>query len=410
MCPENIESATKKIADARCLLLAEKPAYGFAALRVEWHVDSQRTKTACISISALEKNFHCYVNPEFIASMTKAEVAFVICHELEHLIRGHLIRDIDQFDHLELANIAADMTIHGFESHPKIGIRSREGQPQIPMRQKLVWVPDKWDENLTMEAYYKKLLKDKQNGWREFKMGQLLDDHESWTEQEIQGLGTGDQSIMRQMVDEFVKDIINSQGMGKCPGHWESCIKKTTESQLPWQKILKKYVSRAIKKTTKKAPSSLRRSRRYNWFGAPGHKPRISNSHRVAIVVDTSGSVSDDLLEHFFGEIDAITEHASLDVLLWDAEFQGFYSDYRARDWKNRVKMKGRGGTDMAAPVYWLRDNNIKANCYIILTDGFCLWPEEIETPVLGAIATPDYERYGHFRLPPHIKHVVMRV
>jgi predicted metal-dependent peptidase len=113
--------------------------------------------------------------------------------------------------------------------------------------------------------------------------------------------------------------------------------------------------------------------------------------------------VSDNLLRRFFAEIDSATDHATLDLLLWDANFQGFYENYKARQWKDRVKLKGRGGTDMRAPVMWLQEKKVRATCYIVLTDGYCNWSEKIATPVIGVIPS-----CGYISAPPHIRTVVI--
>ena len=89
-----IDNAHRRIAEARCLLVSEIPAYGFAALKVNFNVNLEKTATSCISINTEKSGFELTINPSFISSMSAAELAFVIAHELEHLIRCHLVRDI----------------------------------------------------------------------------------------------------------------------------------------------------------------------------------------------------------------------------------------------------------------------------------------------------------------------------
>jgi predicted metal-dependent peptidase len=418
MTQELVQLAEEKLAEARCLLLSQQPAYGFAALKVQFHAVFDKTETACISINTQETRFDCFVNPQFIKEMTVSEVAFIITHELEHLIRAHLIRDNGDIDDPELMNIAADMTIHGHRANPKIGIRCSSGTAQIPHEDKLVWTPPNWQDNLTAEEYYRKLLTEKQKQQTTsqpfsntagqtssnpakgkpsseqsyFPKGKVFDDHSFWGVDSASGLG-------EQLIQTLLNEVSQSISMGDLPGHWQTCIKSVTAPKLSWQALLRKYISDIYSRTQR--PSILRRSRRHQWFGAPGR--RRDESRHIAIVVDTSGSVSDNLLRRFFAEIDSATDHATLDLLLWDASFQGFFENYKARQWKDRVKLKGRGGTDMRAPVMWLQEKKVRATCYIVLTDGYCNWSEKIATPVIGVIPSGVY-----IIAPPHIRTVVI--
>jgi predicted metal-dependent peptidase len=106
------------------------------------------------------------------------------------------------------------------------------------------------------------------------------------------------------------------------------------------------------------------------------------------VVVDVSGSISEKVLSQFFAEVERICHHARVDVLLWDAAFQGFFRNYRVGDWK-RISLTGGGGTDMAAPVDWLVEHHAVGDCVVLLTDGICNWPAPRRFPLISVLSRP---------------------
>ena len=128
---------------------------------------------------------------------------------------------------------------------------------------------------------------------------------------------------------------------------------------------------------------------------------------KVKVIIDTSGSVSDDELKQFFTEIESMSANVRTSVLQWDSQFQG-YNRYRRGDWR-RLKVNGRGGTDMAAPIKWLIDNRQIADAQIMLTDGCCnyLPKTEVLFPVITIVtqaesAGASIPDYGHvIRMKP---------
>ncbi len=118
------------------------------------------------------------------------------------------------------------------------------------------------------------------------------------------------------------------------------------------------------------------------------------------MIVDTSGSIGSKELEQFFGEIEAISSKAKVNVLLWDHAYQG-WGGYRRGDWRT-FKVNGRGGTDMAKPVQWLMDNKVVADVQVMLTDGVCNYLDGslVQFPFITVITTPEGTTvdppYGH--------------
>jgi predicted metal-dependent peptidase len=192
-------------------------------------------------------------------------------------------------------------------------------------------------------------------------------------------------------------DYACGQAPGDVPGHLKDAIGALNKPIVRWRELLRQYLGRHIGNSRQ---TYSRRNRRRDDFGIPG------KSHRAAatatVIVDTSGSISKDDLQQFFAEIESIAYKTKVKVLQWDHAFQG-YDSYRRGAWKT-FAIKGRGGTDMAAPVRWLKENRLVNDVQIMLTDGYCNYLDagEVDFPFITVItqkgtATPGYGHVIHF-------------
>jgi hypothetical protein len=303
----------------------------------------------------------------------------------------------------EILNIACDLAIHGHKHNPKIGLRENPNEAvRVPLADQICWVPSNWNPNLCAEEYYRLMISAIRREGVIFKLvfgaeadsevtkdsfGVVFDDH-GWD-------SVFSSDLTKKAIEEYIKSVA-SQNAGQLPGHWRQ-LSEAGKATVTWQALLRRFVSQVSRK---QKTSILRRSRRRDIFGAPG---KVSiKTRRVQVVVDVSGSVSDDLLAKFFAELDSCTGHAKLDLLLWDSQYQGFFSDYKAKDWRDRITLCGGGGTNMVAALHWLDKEKGRPDCRIILTDGYCRWAEksEVKVPTIAVISGIDNDQ---FRPPPWI-------
>ena len=97
----------------------------------------------------------------------------------------------------------------------------------------------------------------------------------------------------------------------------------------------------------------------------PGRKiNRIAN---IAVSIDQSGSVSNELMSMFFSELNGLAKHATFTVIPFDSQV---FED-KIYVWeKGKAKKAERvlcGGTDFSAPTKYVNDK--KFDGHIILTD-----------------------------------------
>jgi len=177
---------------------------------------------------------------------------------------------------------------------------------------------------------------------------------------------------MKQVVAHEVKNAVDRcGGIGNMPSDLVTLLDKFYNSTVNWKMILRKFVS-SVKKNKKKA-TRMKRNRRYGlMFAGKKKEPEIS----IAVIVDTSGSVSDVELAQFFTEIDVMFGAGfQVKVIECDAEVQAVY-DYKKF---MKIEPKGRGGT-VAEPAF---KELVKHDydCAIYLTDGGIFDLDVLEKP-----------------------------
>jgi predicted metal-dependent peptidase len=305
----------------------------------------------------------CLYYEPFVESIAIEELYTVVQHEIEHIVRCHCVRVSNRDP--EAWNLAADMCVNGPENNPRIGYISNN-RPIFPLNP--VWIPKGWDTDCTVEDYYDKLV----NGATTD--GKAIDNHSTWSQTDV--------SIdeVRQIVKNLVEDA-SSKCNGYIPGHLSELIAGLSKPLIRWRDLLKRYVGRHAGSSRR---TYSRANRRRQEFGTKGKSRHASSD--VNVIIDTSGSISNDDLEQFFTEIESICSGYRVWILQWDRQFAG-YSKYRRGDWR-KFSINGRGGTDMAKPIEWLCDNGHVKDVQIMLTDGYCNYTSDKNFPYICVITT----------------------
>jgi predicted metal-dependent peptidase len=380
-----MDDPAEKLMAARCRLLAVEPFYGHMGMHITWKpsemswVPKGQTKT--MGVIARNSRIECLWSREFVNSRTVEQLYGCVQHEIEHLIRLHLTRYRAKYIPT-VWNLAVDMCVNGRKSSPRIGCTSTE-KHVLPIDEKeegeMSWIPQDWPDQETAEFYYEKIMEDDRFKWA--KEGGcyagMIDDHTMWRDSEMSP------DDVRQLVHDTVSKAM-ARCQGHIPRHLAGILEKLADPIVSWRHILRNFLGRHLGNRRK---TYTRRDRRRDKFGMPGISHHASAI--ASVVVDTSGSISQEDLEQFFAEIEAIAYRTKVCVLQWDHAFQDFWPRYRRSDWK-KIKIKGRGGTDMAAPVQWLAENKSVGNLCVVLTDGYCNYSPPRPFPMLTCITTKD--------------------
>jgi len=351
------------------------------------------TPTAAVALTPT--GIQLRVNPHFFMNGLKSqsERVAVIKHEVLHLVFKHLFRHTDERSSPFLLNLAADLVVNQligrYWSLPRGAIL-------------LSTFPDlELERNQTLHYYYDKLatLSPKVLPMSARVLDKLRNstwhsDHGGWLNSARGGdlLSELVSPALRDAMEDTLERLIvlakeraGAKSWSSLPGPIQSLVTAILEKRKPkvhWRRALRLFA--ASSRRTRIVATQRRESRRYDTI--PGIK--VKQLQRLAVAIDTSGSVPDSDLSDFFAEIHGMWRHgAEVQVIECDATVHRTYP-YRGRlpDF-----VAGRGGTAFDPVFAHLRRNRLERydGC-IYLTDGFAPAPK-IKPPCrLLWVVTPD--------------------
>lgn len=371
-------------------LLLKEPFYGHLLSGVVRRIDD---KVGTAAVSLTPHGLHLIVNPEFfMKELKKDERVAVIKHEALHLLFRHLYRPLIQRGDAKLFNIAADLVVNQHVAPwplPEMAVTLR-AFPDMDL-----------EANQTLEWYYEKLksLNDAMQSGKSTGSPQSEEalqrvmgepqqgDHSFWFAGGGEGFGEsgpdgaggpalteGLRSAMEADLERHLlraRDRSADKGWGLLPAEIRTeleAIAQRRKPQIDWKRTLRLFASSGYR--TEVVATQRRMSKRFGTF--PGI--RIRRKQRLAVVIDTSGSISMPVLEVFFREIHGIWRNdADVIVIECDAAVQRTYS-YRGETPK---AVEGGGGTAFDPALAWVRDpRNGPFDACIYLTDGCASVPD----------------------------------
>jgi predicted metal-dependent peptidase len=162
-------------------------------------------------------------------------------------------------------------------------------------------------------------------------------------------------------------------------------IDRATASHVPWKVLLAEYFASSFKsdaktwdKLSRRVPSML-----------PGRRREPAGI--VAVCVDSSGSIDEDLFSAFFSEVDSISAVRGVErwIVVADCEVK----EVLGPEDPVPTMFSGGGGTSFGPAIG--RAEELSADLIIYLTDGEGEYPPEPSTPVLWCFSTRRDAPYG---------------
>ena len=168
------------------------------------------------------------------------------------------------------------------------------------------------------------------------------------------------------------------------PDYMARVIEEATASVKNWREELARFIH-----ATRRAESHTwnRLSRRV--AGLPGWNREIET--RVAICIDTSGSVTGGILNAFVAECRAILDLAGVTAIVISADASVSRIVQPGEPFP--TELKGGGGTNFAPALK--EAENHEPNGIVYFTDGAGAYPKECLSPVLWALTTPTAVPFG---------------
>lgn len=170
--------------------------------------------------------------------------------------------------------------------------------------------------------------------------------------------------------------------MGKLPGNMERFAEDLLDSKVDWREKLRHFMTEPAKDDY----SWRRPNRRHIAQGL--YLPDLDGEKLgdVVFAIDTSGSISNDELQQFCSEVNAVLEDCSpakVHVVYVDSKVAGS-EEFTPDEYPVHMEAKGGGGTDFVPAFNWVTQENIEPACLVYLTDMYCnSFPNPPDYPVL---------------------------
>lgn len=187
------------------------------------------------------------------------------------------------------------------------------------------------------------------------------------------GIAKTEQELLRQKV---ASDIAQADHEAVSPNLRE-WARSQLEKPVDWRRELAALLRQAISATAGAVDYSYRRPSRRASASHGVIMPSLQQpTVEVAVVCDTSASVSDHMLGQAIVEVDTLLRsHAvrSVRVLSCDDQVQTVEQASRGRE----LTLLGGGGTDMAIGIDAAMDQRPQPDLLVVLTDGYTPWPSD---------------------------------
>lgn len=404
----------RKLGIARSRILCNHGFYGLLLMHLPFALD-ESIETAATDGKRI------YFCPQFLEGLTTKELDFVLMHEILHVVLRHLNRSKIFDENPMLANIACDIVVNSnilYANGMKYNSITIDGQT-------FMHLTPNGDEGYfyTAEEVYD-MLKDKNNGGKgsgqkngnsasggkggkkDKKKGKssansspsnasgkgLVDDHSKWdslSEAEKKEVGEKWDTYLRNAI-ENVKIKGGGKACGNLPLFAERYLKELKKAQTDWRTIITDFVQEDFVDYTFSPPD-----RRYgdSEFFLPDLNVTFDiRPSNVLFMVDTSGSISDDMISRAYSEIKGAIDQ-------FDGKLKGYLGFFDAavipaKPFGDEYTLKsiipkGGGGTNFHVVFDYVDTLEEKPSSIVILTDGYATFPDESrarDIPVLWVI------------------------
>jgi predicted metal-dependent peptidase len=346
---------------------------------------------------AVDEQWRLYVDPGMLARWSVEQSAGVLLHEVGHVIRDHAGRaravGVDGERDAHLWNLAADAEINDDLRADHVTLPGRHIVPET------LGEPS----GRVAEYYYDRLQRGLATDVDSPDCGSGC--HGNHDERDVILAGDGPEVLvaveallLRRRTAEAIAAAARARP-GSVPGGWERWAEAQLHPQLDWRRLLSGAVRGSVASIAGLSDYSYRRPARRRIEGVV--LPSLQRPlPRVAVVIDTSGSVDDDLLDVALGEV-----HGCLRSLGVRRELLTLYAtDTHAhkidKPGSRRVRLEGGGGTDMRVGIATALAAKPSPDLVVVLTDGFTPWPSRRPAAkvVIGLLGTPEADLH---RKPP---------
>jgi predicted metal-dependent peptidase len=405
---ENADLARRAEGKIRLGITRLADDYPFHAAVLERVRVQDRPAVSTIGVTVSGDAILLVYDPGFVLSVTVDELEGVLLHEVHHVVLGHVLTDPADFPDEWARTVAEEVSANEFIKRPL------PGDPitldQFPALPPLESTQRRYDRLRKVRKRSQVLACDAApdgpgtlgapggassvgpggspeaaratrggaRAGRQRPPGRTIDDHSVW------GEARRDPDRARQSIREVIQEALLEVGAGRLPDDLEPAVRDLgigcnpgigrldlqggEQGRIDWRLLLRRYVGRDLEER----PVFTRPPRRFpELLGIlPGRRRQAARPHILA-VLDTSGSMTDRLLEQVDAELARLARRFTVVVVECDAAIQRVYP------YRKLVDLVGRGGTDFrpALEPTFLRQH--RADLVVFFTDGYGPAPTE---------------------------------
>ncbi|MBP3635926.1 MAG: hypothetical protein J6J17_05730 [Bacilli bacterium] len=351
-------------------------------------IENRNIKTACTN------NKVVYYNPNYMEKLSFMLQVSLLSHEYFHILNDHIKRGRNKVH--RVWNIATDAFINA--NLKKDGLPLGKG-----------WIDKDEALDYDSESYYEKLMTEKENNKQDESKNDNSNDDSSQNNDEFYDPEEAHEEWYKPLEDDLNDDYDNNeennkQGSNeKIKDNSEEAKKEYNEREMfeenrknikqKLEELKKDYLKdkenefniqelgdrKALLDWKKRLLQNSKKDYDWTYQNAEIHegivRPHLEEQTFITteILLDTSLSISDELLRNFLMECKNILKVSELKVGCFDTKFYGFNRVRNKYD-INNMQFKGRGGTDFNVAVNAFSKN---ADNKIIFTDGYAPMPDK---------------------------------
>jgi len=324
-----------------------------------------------LGTAGVDRHWRLYIDPAAADRWSVEELGSVLIHEVNHLIRAHA----DRAETLGVGpaektrfNVAADCEIND-------DLRDLQLPPGGVDPERFGFEPGG-----IAETYY--ILLESARSPMTAQCGSGAHGvRQPWERADLddQAVEPVEAELIRQQLAAGIREAV--QHGGHVPAGLERWARAFLQPAVDWRRELRAQIRAGINTVSGGVDYSYRRPSRRN--GTPVGRAVILPAlvqplPTVAVVVDTSGSMSAAALERALAEIKGLLQstsavHTRLAVLACDTMIRTTQAVFSAA----QVRLAGGGGTDMRVGLDAAFELRPRPDLVVVATDGFTPWPEQ---------------------------------
>ncbi len=358
-------------------------------------IDQSDGTTPPVDLSRLPTDVHwrVYLDPQVLADNDVPTLGFWLVHQVSHLLRDHAAR-FPGLPSEDLWTRRPDQQRWNLAADAEIDDDLVGGELVVPDDATTPAGLGLADGQLA-EVYYGQLPAEVVD---HSDCGGGADGQQRPHDKGGPGLSSTACALVRRGTARQIREHVRDRG--DFPEGWLRWADEVLEPTVNWRRQLASHVRRGVADVAGRVDLSYRRPSRRAHSTPDIILPSLRQPlPDVAIVIDTSGSMSDQMLGQALAEVSAVLRSLGvgrdrLKVISCDAQPYAPQSVKRV----SGLRLAGGGGTDMRAGLTAAAALKPRPDLVIVMTDGFTPWPTEApshQRVVVGLLdeagTTPDW-------------------